>query len=294
MPARGFCSITTVVLTCTIACGSDSAPSPPPRPESSTVASKVGSDLEAKAEIKAAPPRDLEAKVETKAEPDPTPPEPPPSLAIGYPFPRSFRNGAVAATVGPFADPRRYCAAYSRTAPPRQQLNPQITIDSECKVLRGSSSYAELLPAKPLPALGPPYLEVVLIRTVVPHDSEEGKEEDWDRYEEIRVAVVTERGAFVEERGIEIAEWLPASAVTLRSATVGDVVAGGEPELRVTLELFIGADEGVPEQYQAFELVCGFGGSGAFGCARFESQVSQSEAPRSPVTEEALGRIVLP
>lgn len=135
---------------------------------------------------------------------------------------------------------------------------------------------------------------VELARDVAPHDHDEGPEESWDDFEEIRVAIATDRGTFVEQRGIEIANWLPASAVAIRRASGEDVIAGDDPELRITLERFIGADEGVPEQYQVVELVCGFGTSGAFACARFESGVKQHDVPRSPASERALRRIVLP
>jgi hypothetical protein len=191
-------------------------------------------------------------------------------------------------------EPQQYCDAYARGAPPEQRFNAHIVVDSECTVLRGPTSDADLSPAEPLPALAPPYRAVVLVRASAPYDYEEGPRRSWDDFEEIRVAIVTERGAFVDERGIEIANWLPASAVTLRSATVHDVVTGGEPELRLALELFIGADEGAPEQYQRVELVCGFGASGTFACARFESDVAMQEVTRSSVSAGALRRLVLP
>jgi hypothetical protein len=204
------------------------------------------------------------------------------------------KNGAVAAAVGPVEAPQHYCDAYARGAPPNQRLNPHVELDSECTVLATPTSDTDLSPSEPLPALAPPYRDVVLIRTRTPYDEDEGPQQDWDDFEEIRVAIVTERGAFVEERGIEIATWLPASAVALRSATVREVVDGGEPELRIVLERFIGADEGASEQYQVVELVCGFGASGAFACARFESEVAMENVPRSPVHARELRRIVLP
>jgi len=202
-------------------------------------------------------------------------------------------RGAVAPLAGPVDAPERYCSAYARQAPPKRRFNAHIVIDSECTVIEGSSSDEfEAVPS--LPAPGPPYGEVGLIRARAPHDQDEGPEESWDGFEEIRVAIATERGVFVEERGIEIADWLPYSTVTLRKLTTADIVAGGEPELRIELELFIGADEGIPEQYQVVELVCGFGPSGALACGRFESRVEELTPPASPVRARDLRALVLP
>lgn len=283
--------VATVVLTCAVACGGGTAPpqSPPP-------AAAPKADAKAKTEGDATP--KAEAKTGTEAKPEPKPPEPAaakaaaPTVAIDYPAARDVSSGAVAAAFGPVDDPRRYCEAYAATAPPKQQFNARITIESECTVLGEPTSDADLSSAEPLPALTAPYRSVALVRTRAPY-REEG-ETSWDDFEEIRVAIITERGAFVEQRGIEIADHLPASAVAIRKATVEDVVTGGDPELRIVLEQFVGADEGVPEQYQVFELVCGFGAAGGLACARFESDVQTLTAPNSPVTPEALRKLVLP
>jgi hypothetical protein len=273
MRSRGPRLVATFVLFCVVACRPAVAPVPPPPADGPTG----------------------EHPVEPEPEPERSEPEaPPPSIAIQYPRILEVPSGAVAASVGPVDGPQQYCDAYMATAPPRQQYNATISVDSECTVLREPTSDVDLSPAAALPALSAPYLEVLLLRTRAPYDYEEGKEETWDDFVEIRVAIDTERGTFVEERGIEIANYLPASAVAIRKATVEDVVTGGVPELRIVLELFIGADEGVPEQYQTFELVCGFGASGRFACARFESEVKTYDPPRSPVKPEALRALVLP
>jgi hypothetical protein len=289
MLPRGPCSLATVVLTCAAACGAAPPPSLPPAP----LAAAPEREADVDTKTQAGPPTSLDP--EPPADPEPAPPQAsPPPLVIQYPAPREIPSGAVAAALGPIQTPQGYCDAYMRSAPPKQQFNANITVDSECTVLRDPTSDEYLSPAEPLPALGSPYRDVVLIRARTPYDDDEGPDESWDDFEEIRVGIVTERGAFVEERGIEIANWLPASAVALRSATVKDTISGGEPELRISLELFIGADEGVAEQFQAVELICGFGASGAFACARFESAVKTSDVPRSPVTARALRRLVLP
>jgi hypothetical protein len=295
MRSRGRRSVAMLLLTCTTACGART--DPPHSPSAKPIAAAP----EPPAEHQTRPAARPDARAETTADPEPsphpgpTPPEePPPSIAIEYPAPRAFPSGAVAATAGPVRDAQQYCDAYARTAPPPRRFNAHITVESECTVLRDPTSDDGLLPAEPLAALAPPYREVLLMRTRAPHDHDEGAEESWDGFEEIRVAIATEHGTFVEERGIELAHWLPASAVAIRRAAVRDVIAGGDPELRITLERFIGADEGELEQYQVIELVCGLGASGAFACARFASGVKPSEVPRSPVSERALRRIVLP
>lgn len=293
MLPRGRCSMAILLLTCIAACGARADPPQSPSPEAvAPAAPEPNTEPAAKPDAGAEPTAD--ARAEAAADPEPMAEDPPPSIAIEYPAPRRFPSGAVSAAAGPVRDAQQYCDAYARTAPPPQRLNANITVHSACTVLRDPTSDDGLSPAEPLPALVPPYREVLLLRTLAPHDHDEGPEESWDDFEEIRVAIATDRGTFVEQRGIEIANWLPASAVSIRRAAGEDVIAGGDPELLITLERFIGADEGVPEQYQVVELVCGFGTSGAFACARFESGVKQYDVPRAPASERALRRIVLP
>lgn len=234
------------------------------------------------------------ATVEVEAPPADEAPESSPTVAVTYPAPRTVRDGAVAAAVGPVASLVHYCVAYADGAPPERAFNEHIVVESDCAVFPGPTSDEGLLPAAPLPAPGSGYREVRLVRVRAPYDDDEGPETSWDEFEEIRVAVVTDRGTFVEERGVARANWLPASAVAVRRAIVEDVVPGGAPELRIVLERFVGADDGVPEQYQSIEFVCGFGASGGLSCARFASKFTRGEVPRAPARASALRELVFP
>ena len=162
-------------------------------------------------------------------------------------------------------------------------------VDSECTPLAGSSSAPALREGAPV-APSPPYAHVGLIHAQVPHHYDDR----WDSFEESRVAITTPRGVFVEQRGSEVSHSLPTGAVTIARVASENVVEGGEPELRITLQEFVGADEGVPEQYRLVELVCGTGASGQFSCARFWSRWRRGELPPSPVDARALRSIVFP
>lgn len=207
---------------------------------------------------------------------------------VTMPAPRRARSGEVARLAGPFTSAAAYCEAFLRAAPPDQAMNRNITLRSACAPIGAPTSDERASPA-PLPE-APPFGAVGLIRTSVPRETD-GR---WNDFQEVRVFVTTDAGVFVEERGIELAAWLPESIVTLETATAELLVGSRPPELRVRLELFVGADEGVPEQYQRIELVCGTGRSGALACGRFASRFGRARRPGWPATAARVRRLRFP
>jgi len=199
-----------------------------------------------------------------------------PILDVLLPGPHEVEGGQLAPTRGPVESADAYCAAFLHSAPPDRAFNAHITVTSSCEVVGRTSE-----PNQPAPLLDatPPFGRVRLVRIVAPYEYEPDR---WDDFEEIRLAIETEQGVVVDERGLEISRALPASCVRIVSAVSEDVVAGGDLELRVELELFVGADEGVPERTTRYDVVCGTGPSGDLSCARYRGGARQASRLRFP------------